>query len=267
MSQLATIIPESEMTAGDYKQNGTTYKELIKAFHLAQRSTEDFTELLLSAIEDRIWLGFINPSTGKFCSFIAHYADGTIDEATSFKLWLATGEKQGGLGITDIGDLASLCTADQECLEQLYPLLADNGSVRKANLLRGDTDTPIKKIAKSKQLFFNKIEQAPAVLKYFYFDLHLSKTFIMRAMINLEMVDAREYDAVLINLEHLKEDSGEMHREDLIDQISEIIGFTNPQKISLDFADPGMTAKKLYHSARNKESLRELINELQALLD
>ena len=264
MSQLATIQADTEMEGGDYAKNGKIYKELLTDYRQLKKSSGLFTDSLIQAIENRIWLGFINPQTNKFCSFIAHNPDGTIDEQTSFKLWLATGEKQGGMGVRDLAELGDLCSGNPLLLERVFPLISDCGTVAKANLILGDEAEPIQKMSKDKSVFLNALLHAPTIIRSFYYDIGLPQKFIHQCLRELADMEGMEYDDIIAQLEALDAD---MKKQDLIQAIADIIGVSRIYKVALDFSDPVTSAKKIYERCSDRESIKALIDHLTSLLE
>lgn len=253
--------------SGNYAKNGMIYKDLCKVFRHTQESINDFTELLLDAIQNKIWLGFINPVSGEFCSFIHHKADGSIDEKVSFKLWLATGEKKGGLGITDISQLASLCANDKNICDQVFPLLADNGSVFVTNKLReAQGEPPIKKVSKARQHFLKKIQTAPEIVKYFFFDLDLPQSFILNVLSKLEELPEETQAEIIDKLDDLQDDLNVIaNKHEMEELIAGVVGFKLRYSVTLDFDNIDYTAKKICEVS-DKDGIKLLIEQLQNLL-
>lgn len=254
-------------SSGDYAKNGMIYKDLCKVFRHTQESMKDFTELLLNAIQNKIWLGFINPASGEFCSFVHNKADGSIDEQVSFKLWLATGEKKGGLGITDIAQLASLCANDKNICNQVFPLLADNGSVGTTNKLReAQGEPPINKVSKAKQYFLKKIQVAPEIIKYFFFDLDLPQSFILTVLGKLEEYPEEKQGEIIEKLEELQDDLNLIaNKQDMQELIADVMGFKLRYSVTLDFDNIDYTAKRIY-AISDEAGIKLLIEQLQNLL-
>jgi hypothetical protein len=259
---------DSEIDPSSFSENGLIFKSLSEKFKTLNKASEDFSEVLKEAIVNKIWLGFINPSNGKLCSFVYRDADGNINHSLSFKMWLSTGAKAGGLGVTDLNILESLCRGNKQAYSLVVPLILDSKSIREANRIREDNgEIPLLKISRNREIALKKIHQAPA--EFMDLNIEYGIPYLFVAKMADVYFESSHQDKIhlLSGVKNLLEKSS-TSRDEIHSELADMFGLPFLKNVKLDLADPVSSAQKLIGLAHNdKGVIRDLASELLSLIE
>ena len=258
---------------GNYSENGLIYQSCLKKFEKAKDSLQNLGDEMIKAIEKRIWLGFLHPQSGQFCSFIHKDEDGNIDESISFKLWLASDPKVGGLGISELSTLDSMLRGNQKAMNLLLPMLTDGDSIRQANqILASQGKPPIIKFCRQKEYQLKKIASAPEHLRIFI-QLHDLPRASCSRIINKYESLFEELENFHIEIEEplnaiiskYRKPADKIQKRQILAEIEQLLGIDH-QILKLDISDPSQLAQKLSEHIPDKEKIKELISQLELIL-
>lgn len=257
----------AETKGANYAENGIIYQSCCTSFGKAKDSLQNLGDSIIKAIEHRIWLGFLHPQTGKFCSFTHTDPDtGEIDDRISFKLFLASDPKIGGLGLTDLNLLESGIKDNPKCLNAVMPLLTDGDSIREANrILEGQGKQPIMQFGKKKEYALKRIYNAPEPLKTLIIDNDIPQVTSLRMVTQLEKLyaDHPNFDAITQQLDRLTD--SDLDRDEIILKIHEILGLSTQKNLRIFLDSPEDIAKKLQKEIP-ADTLKTVLDTLQELL-
>lgn len=266
MTQLSleNLTPDTDDT--DLTGNGKIFKQLSDKLDELNSVSEDFAGILREAIAKKIWLGFINPSNGRLCSFIAHKEDGSINHGVSFKLWLSAGSQQGGLGIRDLNMIEGVIRSDPKTYQLALPLILDRKEIAEANRIREEQgESPLLRINKTKSRILNILHSAPPeFLGLTEKGLPLEFTSRLASSYQNDYNESEQIE-VMGELRKLSSDD-DLDKDALAKEVGELLGEDYLKSIRLNLCDPHDSAVRLYNSL-GKDMLKELAQELLDLME
>lgn len=246
----------------NYSENGIIFANLIDALNEYRTSKESFCEFLKQAIQHKIWLGFLNPVNGKFVSFIHKLESGEIQESVSFKLWIASSPKKGGLGFSSLEDLEQLIKGDRLTSELALPLMLDNHSIAQVNQVReAQGEPPLIKISSSKQHYLRKCSEAPKEFSMLRYDKGLPLELVARCVGNYEKLSEESQEVVINELRGLIDRCSD--KSDLEEKASELFNVPCRRMMCITVGDAGQIARALYKTVKEDGALiKEVIEKL-----
>lgn len=260
----------NDIQAGGYAENGLIYQSCMKKYSQAKDKLLDLGEEMIKAIEKKIWLGFLHPQSGQFCSFISHDEDGKINDEISFKLWLASDPKAGGLGITDLSIFSGMLKQNKRAMNLILPMIADGQSIREANrILESQGQAPILQFGRQKEYQLKKISQAPDSLRSFIILHDLPQYFASKA-VNKFNEAFPEHPGLGDDLEAIiakypKPARNKKGRKEIIMALEECLGMDQNIQLRLSINNPEQMAQKIA-GAIEKEKIKALIQNLEEIL-
>lgn len=254
-------------TTADYSNNGLIFKNLSEKFNTLNKASEDFSEVLKEAIKNKIWLGFINPSNGKLCSFVYRDSDGNINHSLSFKMWLSTGTKAGGLGVTDLNIIESLCRGNKQAYSLVVPMILDAKSIREANRIREDNgEIPLLKISKNREIALKKIHQLPPEFMDLNIEFGVPYGFVGKMADVYNESSHQEQIRFVGDMKKLLETN--YSKDEVMEQLARMFDLPLEKNIKLDLADPLRSAQKLIGLAHHdKDVIKDLADKLLTLIE
>lgn len=250
----------------NYSENGVIFANLIDSLESVRESRENFSKFLYEAISHKIWLGFVNPINGRLCSFIHKSDEGEIDHSVSFKLWVSSGTKKGGLGFTSLDDLEVLLKHDRKALELALPYMVDFCSIRRANELReANGESPLMKLEYKKQYYLSQLLKAPPEFATLHYDHKMPFSLSSRCASTYLKMGADEQPQFLSEVNRLRQSVSD--KNELQDKLSELFEIPNLKIIHVDISDSYKTAKALVGVLnKDKDKVSDLIEQLKVLI-
>jgi hypothetical protein len=262
---LENVDNEQSEQSSDLGANGKIFKQLTDKLDELNEVSEDFASILKKAIVHKIWLGFLNPHTGKICSFVHHKDDGSIDHGVSFKLWLSAGQKQGGLGIRDLNMIENVMRSDPRTYQLALPLLLDSKEIEQANQIRQEQgESPLLRINKTKSAILNTVHNAPPeFLQLVQKGLPIEFAGRLASSYNKNFNTSEQIE-VLGELRKIT--NNDCDKQEIIEQVAELLETDYIKSVRLNFSDPHDTALRLFNTW-DKEVVRQIAQELNDLIE
>lgn len=257
-------IPTSPET--DLSGNGKIFKELSAGLSRVLNASDDFANVFGEALAKKIWLGFIHPLTGEICSFIYRDDSGAIDEALSFKMWVATGQEKGGLGIDNFGLIENLLKGSK-CFPQVIPLLIDAKGLQQANNIReSQGQPPLLSMSKSKEFYLKRITESPNPTFCQMYQRGVPFSIVGKAANSYLRLNSKEK----LNIDlHLAEIAKEQVNTAVSNKLAELFELDITKTVAFHSRDPYLSAKKLvdcvHREGCDNEYLETFIKHIQAL--
>lgn len=251
----------------DLTGNGKIFKSLSDNLTRVTKASEDFIKLFGEAVSKKIWMGFVHPKTGELCSFIHRDADGNVDDSLSFKMWVASGQERGGLGIDNFGLIENLLKGNQQIFNQVIPLLIDPASIRQANQIReSQGQPPLVKLNREKEFYLKRITTAPNPRFSEWYQRGLPVKLIGQCA-NL-YIKSNSKEQLEIDL-HLDQIAREKANDAIASKLAELFEVSLSKSITINLQDAYLSAKKISDSLHKEgcdnEYLSQLARHLQEL--
>lgn len=255
--------------SGNYSENGLIYQSCLKKYSLAKEKLMDLGEEMIRAIEKKVWLGFLHPASGQFCSFIAYDEAGQVSDSISFKLWLASDPKVGGLGIQDLSVLSGMLKQNKKSMARILPMLADGDSIREANkILESQGQAPLMEFGKQKEYYLKKINAGPENFKNFIAlqDIPLYFACTATGQYLSKIGDNPELEKRLNQVIAKYPDECPEKKKEIIQEIEIALGMDQVIQLRLIRNKPEQMAQKIAENIE-KDQIQELISQLESILD
>lgn len=250
----------SEITSeNDMIGNGRIFQRLSGSWQKMINQSEELSSLFGEAIAKKIWLGFVHPGTGQICSFIYRDAEGDVNDALSFKMWVSASPAKGGLGIDNLGLIENLLRGNQRVFDQVLPLLLEKESIKKANEIRiSQGEKPLQIMGETRQHYLGKITKAPHPAFSALYQKNLPFQIVGRsADAYLKLSEAERQD-INGDLEKIAKSN---NKNEIINELAFLFEIPLAKTIRISVSDPYCAAKQIF-DAIGKEVSEDFIANL-----
>lgn len=249
--------------------NGKLWEKILKEYNTSRQSLDNLGRLLGEAVDRKIWLGMINPKTGRLCNFSYTNGSGELDHSLSFKMWLSTSPERGGLGISDLSIVESAIKKDQELKAKIIPLIVDKKSILLANKIRSENgEPPLLSLNPTKEGFLRRLGTFPPVFTTLLELKKVHRDFLMCAMGAYDRLPENRKPEAVAQLEYLLENSDGVDRTEISLKISRIVESDYFKAVKLSRNDLHQSAQKIVEFYDDDPTtLRELAKEILGLID
>jgi hypothetical protein len=272
MTEIETQLPlkfdgsDQETSKINYAQNGIIFANLVDSLNDYRSSKEAFCDFLRQAIINKIWLGLVHPSTGKFISFIHKTEAGEINDSVSFKLWIASSPKKGGLGFSSLEELEQMIKGDLPTSELAVPLMLDNHSVNQVNRLReAEGEPPLIRMSSSKQCYLKKCAEGPREFSRLRYERGLPLEFTSRCIDSYSKLIEESQEVAISELSGLIERCKD--KAELEEKTAELFGITYRKMLTVDVGNPSQIARSIYKTVKEDVAMiKEIVAQLELII-